>query len=112
VPAKLRELGWSVEAHDDHFPQVIKDVDLLPAVAERGWVFLTQDENIRYRHAEMAALREAKLRAFVLITGNLSADETVLVLESARAGMERMSHDETPPFICRVAKNGKLRLIG
>lgn len=111
MPAKLRELGWSVEAHDDHFRQVTKDVDLLPVVAERGWVFLTQDERIRYRHAEKAALRDAGLRAFVLITGNLSADETVLVMESALAGMERMCRDEAPPFICRVAKDGSLRLI-
>ncbi len=112
MPAGLRELGWYVETHDDHFQQVTEDVELLPTVAARGWVFLTQDERIRYTSAESAALPEAGLRASVLITGNLSADATVLVLESARVGMERMCRDESPPFICRVAKNGSLRLIG
>jgi len=107
----LRELGWSVEAHDDHFPQVTKDVDLLPAVAERGWVFLTQDTHIRYRFAEAAALRDAGLRAFVLITGNLTFEQTVGVLESARGSMERMAREQEAPFICRVGKDGSLRLI-
>jgi len=47
-------------------------VDLLPAVAQRGWVFLTQDANIRYRPAEMAALRE--IREETGIEGAIDSD--------------------------------------
>ena len=54
--------------HDDHFAPVTKDVDLLPAVAKRGWLFLTQDAHIRYHSAEVAALRASGLGVFVVIT--------------------------------------------
>jgi len=87
-------------------------VDLLPAVAERGWLFLTQDAHIRYRSAEAAALRESGLGVFVVITANLTAERTVEILEKARAEMERFAGDEAPPFIWRVAKDGSVRPLG
>ena len=87
-------------------------MDLLPAVAERGWLFLTQDAHIRYRSAETAAQREAGLGVFVVITANLTAERTVEILEKARAEMERVACDEAPPFIWRVAKDGSVRPLG
>ena len=87
-------------------------MDLLPAVAERGWLFLTQDAHIRYRSAEAAALRESGLGVFVVITANLTAERTVEILEKARAEMERVAGDEAPPFIWRVAKDGSVRPLG
>ena len=87
-------------------------MDLLPAVAERGWLFLTQDAHIRYRSAEAAALRESGLGVFVVITANLTAERTVEILEKARAEMERVAGDEAPPFIWRAAKDGSVRPLG
>jgi hypothetical protein len=87
-------------------------VDLLPAVAQRGWVFLTQDANTRYRPAEMAALREAGLGVFVVITSNLTAERTVAILEKARVVIERVAREEAPPFIWRVAKDGSVKSLG
>ena len=74
--------------------------------------FLTQDARIRYRSAEAAALREAGLGAFVVITANLTAERTVEILEKARAEMERVARDESPPFIWRVAKDGSVKPLG
>jgi len=87
-------------------------VDLLPAVAERGWLFLTQDAHIRYRSAEAAALRESGLGVFVVITANLTAERTVAILEKARAVIERVAREEAPPFIWRVAKDGSVKSLG
>lgn len=112
MPSGLRALGWAVEAHDDHFDQVTKDIDLLPAVAAAGWVFLTQDARIRYRSAEANALREAGLRTFVLVTANLSAERTVGILEKARRRIERVAVDEDAPFIYRVGKDGSVKRVG
>jgi len=84
-------------------------VDLLPAVVERGWLFLTQDAHIRYRSAEAAALREAGLGVFVVITANLTAERTVEILEKARAVIERVAREEAPPFIWRVGKDGSVK---
>ena len=112
MPAGLRALGWNVESHDDHFAPTTKDVDLLPAVAGRGWLLLTQDAHIRYRSAEAAALREAGLGVFVVITANLTAGRTVEILEKARAEIDRVAREETPPFIWRVAKDGSAKPLG
>jgi MOSC domain-containing protein YiiM len=100
-----------VEVHDDHFPITTVDADLFPAVATRGWVFLTQDGRIRYRPVEIAALREAGLAVFVVSSGNLSAHDTVAVLERARHRIERLLESQPRPFVARVAKDGSLRVL-
>lgn len=87
-------------------------MDLLPAVAERGWLFLTQDARIRYRSAEAAALRESGLGVFVVITANLTADRTVEILERACEAIERVAREEAPPFIWRIAKDGSVKPLG
>jgi PIN like domain len=84
-------------------------VDLLPAVAERGWLFLTQDAHIRHRSAEATALRESGLGVFVVITANLTAERTVEILEKARVVIERVAREEAPPFIWRVARDGSVK---
>ena len=112
MPSALRALGWAIEAHDDHFDQVTKDVDLLPAIAAAGWVFLTQDARIRYRPAEANALREAGLRTFVLVTANLSAERTVGILKKARRRIERVAANEDAPFIYRVGKDRPVKQVG
>ena len=78
-------------------------------IDERGWLFLTQDAHIRYRSAEAAALREAGLGVFVVITANLTAERTVEILEKARAELERVAREEERPFIWRVAKDGSVK---
>jgi len=111
VPATLRASGWAVEIHDDHFAQDTKDVDLLPAVARREWVFITQDARIRYHSAETTAWREAGLRVFVVVTANLRAEETAAILEKARTRIDEIAASEQPPFIYRVGKDGSVKRI-
>ena len=111
MPAALRISGWAVEIHDDHFAQDTKDVDLLPAVARREWVFVTQDARIRYRSAETTAWREAGLRVFVVVTANLKAEETTAILEKARTRIDEIATNERPPFIYRVGKDSSIKRV-
>ncbi len=111
MPAALRAAGWVIEVHDDHFEQTTKDVELLPSVASRGWVFLTQDARIRYRTREAEALRKAGLKAFVVASGNLTAEQTAAILAKARKRIERAAESETAPFIYRVAKDGSIKRV-
>ncbi len=59
----------------------------------------------------MAALREAKLVVFVVITASLSADGTVAVLEKARDDMYRIAVEATAPCIWRIAKDGSVAAL-
>jgi hypothetical protein len=111
VPARLRELGWAVEAHDDHFAPATKDTELFGALASKGWVFLTQDAKIRYRPAETKAFRDAGLAVFVVVSGNLTWEQTVEVLVRARKRMEKKAASLKRPFVCRVAKDGSLKVL-
>ena len=108
----MRAAGWAIEMHDDRFTQATKDVELLPSVASHGWVFLTQDARIRYRTREAEALRKAGLKVFVIASGNLTAEQTAVVLTRARKRIERTAESETAPFIYRVAKDGSVKPVG
>ena len=44
-------------------------------IGERRWVIFTKDKRLRYRPLEIAALRAANARVFVLIAGNLTGTE-------------------------------------
>jgi hypothetical protein len=56
-------------------------------------------------------LRRSGLRAFVLSTGNLTAEQTVAVLLAAQGEMERLAGQLSAPFLCRITKDGSVRHI-
>src|SRR5437899_2965793 len=60
VAQALRDVGATVEIHDDHFPPDAKDEVWLTEVGRRGWVVLTKDDRIRYRLTERTAFASAK----------------------------------------------------
>ncbi|MEZ5614602.1 MAG: hypothetical protein R3E35_05245 [Rhodocyclaceae bacterium] len=54
VAEAFREVGGTVEVHDNHFPQTTPDVDWLAEVGRRGWVVLSKDDRIRPATASSA----------------------------------------------------------
>jgi PIN like domain len=108
VPRELRERGWLIEAHDDHFPPDTKDLELLPELGRLGWVLLTQDARIRYRAAEREAYMQAGLRIFVLTAASLGSAETIGILLTAESHIRRVLDDDDGPFMYRVGKNGRV----
>lgn len=55
--------------------QRIADVEWLELCGQRGWPALTMDRRIRYRPAEIAAIRRHRVRVFALASGNLTVEE-------------------------------------
>ena len=96
------------EGHDDHFPEDTKDPDLLPAIAKRSWVLLTEDRRMRYRASEREAYLEHGLRIFVLVTGSLPTATKVAVLLAAEDEIRHVLSEERGPFLYRIAKDGSL----
>jgi hypothetical protein len=74
------------------------------------WVVLAKDKRIRYRPAEIDAVRRFGVRAFVLTSGNLSAADQVerfLANESRiLAACERLG-----PFVYAVHAKGIERIF-
>jgi len=93
-----------VELHDDHFAIDAADEDWIVDVSFRGWAIITKDRRIRYRPLELAAVREAKARLFVLTAGNATGSEMADILVGHLPRMQRIVNGQEPPFVARVSR--------
>jgi len=76
VPSALRRAGWILRTHAEVFgarDEQVADVEWLELCGREGWIVLTKDQRIRYRPAEIAAVRRYGVKAFVVASGNLTA---------------------------------------
>ena len=103
MPAKLREAGWLVKRHDDHFSDDTPDTEWISEAGRRGWIILTADERIRYKPVEKAALLASGTLTFILasrkgLTGLEMADAFLTVQTSIFHAIIR----QQPPAIFKV----------
>jgi uncharacterized protein with PIN domain len=49
----LRAAGFTAIAHDEQFAQDTYDEDWLKVAGKNGWIVVTKDRKIRYRHSEI-----------------------------------------------------------
>jgi hypothetical protein len=110
VPNALHKAGHQCELHDDHFSPGTPDNVWLAEVGARTWVVLTKDERIRYRPLELQALRNAKLRAFILVCGNVRGADTADILLKAMSRIIDILGRYRGPFVYYVYKNSSMRL--
>jgi predicted nuclease of predicted toxin-antitoxin system len=111
VAGALRAAGAHVEIHDLHFSPDARDDDWLQEVGRRGWVVLTKDKHIRRRATELAALRNARVSAFVLTSGNLTGEEMAAAFVRALKRMRRVAAQNRPPFIATVTRDGSVSIL-
>ena len=98
--------------HDDLFPQTATDVQWLSEAGKNHWLVLTKDERIRYRVAEIAALRKAGVKAFVLTARkDLTGQEMAEVLVKALPKIRRLASSQPPPFIAKVGRDSSVTLL-
>ncbi len=108
----LRAHGVVVHRHRDFFVHDTRDEDWLTTVGEKGWVVLTKDKRIRYRSIEREALINARVRAFVLVAGNLSGNDIAETFTRALPKILAFIGEHEPPFIARILKNGEIKPDG
>ena len=111
VAQALRDIGETVEIHDDHFAPDAKDEDWLVEVGKRGWIVLTKDDRIRYRVTERTALASARVRAFVLTSSQLQGTEMAAAFVKALPRIKRLIANHTPPFIARISRSGNVSIL-
>jgi hypothetical protein len=99
-----------IKIHDEHFPRDIKDQELLRELGARDWAFVTRDKNIRRKPAEVRALREAGVRAFVLTAaGNFTRWQLLETLVRRWEDMVRYATSNHGPYLIGVTLAGGLR---
>lgn len=79
VPALLRAAGLELTTLAEHYgipaDEEVADVDWLALAGENGWAVLMKDDRIRRVSEERSALHNSGVRAFVITSGNLRANE-------------------------------------
>ncbi len=111
VAQALREIGATVEVHDDHFPQTTPDVEWLAEVGQRGWVVLSKDERIRRTRIERAALEAAHVRAFFLTQQDITGQEMAELFSNVLPGMTKRAVSEPAPFVFTISRSGKFSRV-
>ena len=111
VATTLRQAGAQVEIHDDHFSSDARDEDWLKEVGRKRWAVLTKDRRIRYRAPELAALRKARVCAFVLTAGDLQGSEMAALFVKALPAINRFVTRNAPPFIAKITKAGSVSML-
>ena len=111
VAGPLREAGLTVELHDDHFPQDALDEEWLTEVGSRRWCVITRDDRIRYRRLEAAAVRNAKVAMFVIVSKNLTGPQTAEIVLKALGRIRRFLSSHRRPFIAKIYRDGRVEKL-
>ncbi|MGH9799395.1 MAG: hypothetical protein ACRD82_03445 [Blastocatellia bacterium] len=110
VIESLRKVGAKVEPHWTRFRHDTEDVEWLAVVGEKKWVVLMGDKAIGRHALELEALLEAKVKAFILTRGGLSAAEQSKMLTDALPQMLRMVEETRFPFLAKIYMDGSVAI--
>lgn len=109
----MRQAGWKLRKHVEVFElrdERVADVEWLEYCGRESLIVLAKDSRLRYRPSEIAIIKDFRLKAFVLSSGNLKADEQIRRFldnsERIKAACTR-----TGPFIYSVQARRIARLF-
>jgi predicted nuclease of predicted toxin-antitoxin system len=105
----LRNVGATVEIHDDYFDPEINDEDWLRIVGERNWVVLTKDKKIATRSLELLAVAQGNVRLFAFADGNVRGDVVAQAFVNALQNMQGFIRGNQAPFIANVYQSGLVK---
>lgn len=97
----LREAGFVVELHRDHFRPNAADEEWLAEVGARGWVALTHNSRIRYTPNELEAVIRYRVR-LVVIVGKAPLADLARSFVATRLRIERFLERASGPLIAKV----------
>jgi hypothetical protein len=111
VPDALRKAGARIELHSAHFSPDAPDTEILAFLGTRDWVFLSKDTRVRRRKAELEALSDAKVAAFIVTSGNASGEALASALTDALQRMTKLCATHARPIIGAVSLTGTVSVL-
>ena len=99
----------AVEVHDDHLPQDAPDEEWIALVGRMGWVAITKDRDIRYRNAELQAIRRHSARVIVIRMKNATGPDNAALLVKGRRRIARFAAKTPPPFVAGLYGSGTIK---
>lgn len=107
---ELRNAGLKIEAHSKWFRHDTPDEKWLQTVGEKKWIVLMRDKAIGKRILELDALLDARVKSFVLVSGQLSARDNAAIIITALPKIVEMIVKNDSPFIAKVYRDGNVLL--
>ncbi len=104
----LRAAGSSVELHDDHLAPDAPDEDWIALVGTKAWLAVTKDKNIRYRAAEIEAIKRHRAKIYVVRAKNATGQEIADLLVAARVKIQRFGRINDAPFVAGIDRSGRI----
>lgn len=112
VAEALRQAGANIEVHADHFPPDMADEDWLKACGDRGWVAITLDYKIRYRASERDALKDHKVKAFLVArAGEMKGEVLSRLLVGKLPKLVALATQNPAPFAYKITPSGAITEI-
>ena len=109
IADRLRAEGMAVEVHDDHLPQDAPDEEWIALVGRMGWVAITKDRGVRYRAAELQAIRRHSARVIVIRMKNATGPDIAELLVKGRRRIARFAVKKPPPFLAGLYGSGAVK---
>lgn len=106
----LRAAGALVEVHDDHLATNAPDEDWIALVGQNNWLAITKDKNIRYRAAELVAIKDHNAMVLVVRAKNATGQDIADLLVKSRARIQRFVRKHKPPFVAGIDRSGGVSL--
>lgn len=99
VPEALRKSGWTLRTHHEVYgdrDEQVPDVEWLEFCGRLGLPVLSKDRRLRYRPAEIDAIRRFRVRAFLLTSGSLLAAEQAARFDRNQESIEEKCAADGP----------------
>jgi len=102
---KLRDAGLKVESHHVRFRHNTEDETWLEIVGEKKWIVFTRDKMIGRRKIQLDALFNAGVKAFVLVTDELTDAQNAEIIIKLIDKIFEMIEENRMPFIAKIRKD-------
>ncbi|HTA77452.1 MAG TPA: hypothetical protein VK791_09870 [bacterium] len=110
IASKLREAGYHVEIHDDHFEPDAPDEKWIVEVGQKNWIILTKDSMILHRTPELLAILKGNARMYVLASANVTAARMAEIFIKAASKIEKSIPHQIPPYVAKVHTTGSVEV--
>jgi len=100
----LRQAGFIIERHRDHFSHDAADVVWIRAVSQREWVILTLDKRISRTDAEKHAVLDARARVIALSAGKATLAMLAENVIRSKAPLTRFIKKHDAPFFAVLSR--------
>lgn len=95
----MRVAGWTLRTHHEVYgarDEEVEDVEWLEMCGVESLPVLSKDRRLRYRRAEISAIRRHKVTAFVLMRGGLRAVDQAARFDRHRDAIEFACAEPAP----------------